>query len=136
MSYIIRDHDRKNFEARKIMILDIATELDRKYGAGVVKYDLEDSYYNMKEALRDSMRVVDIAAQAMKAVGIEPWINPVRGGTDGSRFSFRGLPTPNIFAGGYNFHGRHEFIPVENMEKAVKVILKIIELTAAGNKDL
>jgi tripeptide aminopeptidase len=130
MKYIIRDHDRKKFENRKLLLVKIVEFLNEKYGAGTVSVEIKDQYYNMKEKVEPVYHVVDLAVRAMESVGIKPAIKPIRGGTDGSRLSWMGLPTPNIFTGGQNFHGKYEFIPVESMEKAVEVILKIAELSA------
>ncbi|MBN2892530.1 MAG: peptidase T [Bacteroidales bacterium] len=130
MHYIIRDHDRIKFEKRKLVMLELAKFLNKKYGRDLVKIDLSDQYYNMREKIEPKMFVVNLAQKAMEEVGVEPNIKAIRGGTDGSRLSYMGLPTPNIFAGGHNFHGRFEFIPLESMQKAVEVILKIVELNA------
>lgn len=116
--YIIRDFFKESFEARKANILKIAEELNKKYGEGTVEITVTDSYYNMKEKVEPVMHVVDTAVEAMKALNIEPKIVPIRGGTDGARLSYMGLPTPNLFAGGHNFHGKFEFVPTESMEKA------------------
>ena len=129
--YIIRDHDRNKFENMKNYIQDCAGMMNRKYGVGRVTLDLKDQYFNMKEKIEPVKFVVGIAEQAMKDCGVEPIIQPIRGGTDGSRLSYMGLPCPNIFAGGHNFHGKYEFIPVQSMEKAVKVIVRIAELYAS-----
>jgi tripeptide aminopeptidase len=126
--YIIRDFFKESFEARKANILKIAEELNKKYGEGTVEITVTDSYYNMKEKVEPVMHVVDTAVEAMKALNIEPKIVPIRGGTDGARLSYMGLPTPNLFAGGHNFHGKFEFVPTESMEKAVELIVKIIDL--------
>lgn len=126
--YIIRDFFKESFEARKANILKIAEELNKKYGEGTVEITVTDSYYNMKEKVEPVMHVVDTAVEAMKALNIEPKIVPIRGGTDGARLSYMGLPTPNLFAGGHNFHGKFEFVPTESMEKAVDLIVKIIDL--------
>lgn len=130
LSFIIRDHDRGKFEAKKRLLRSITAFLNEKYGGEAVSLEIEDQYYNMKEQIMPVKHLVDIAGEAMQAVGVQPLIVPVRGGTDGARLSYMGLPTPNIFAGGHNYHGRFEYIPVESMEKAVQVILKIIELLA------
>jgi tripeptide aminopeptidase len=102
--------------------------INNKYGKNTIKLDLKDQYYNMKEKIEKVKHIVDIAEQAMNEVGVKPLIKPIRGGTDGSRLSFMGLPTPNIFTGGHNYHGKFEFIPIQSMQKAVEVILKIIEI--------
>ncbi len=130
ISYIIRDFFRDTFEEKKVLINDIVELLNKKYGKGTVEITVEDQYYNMKEKVEPVMHVVDTAVEAMKALDIEPIIVPIRGGTDGARLSFMGLPTPNIFTGGHNFHGKFEFIPIESMEKAVETIVKIITLYA------
>ena len=128
MSYIIRDFERDGLESRKNKVIEIVKKLNDKYGADTVKIDMADQYYNMYEIMKDHMDVVKIAEQAMKNLGIEPDEAPVRGGTDGSTISFMGLPTPNLFAGGENMHGRFEYVAEESMEKACDVILEIIKL--------
>lgn len=133
LNYIIRDFEKDTFEARKQFMQDLCNKLNLKYGEGTVEIEIKDQYFNMKEKLEDSMYVVDIAIEAMKSAGVEPVIKPIRGGTDGARLSFMGLPTPNIFAGGHNFHGRYEFVPTFAMEKAVDVIVKIAEIVANKN---
>ena len=130
MTYIIRDHDRQAFEDRKQMLLDIAQKMNAKYPTPRVIVDVQDEYYNMREVIAKDMTVVEIAEQAMKQLDIEPAIFPVRGGTDGSIISFKGLPTPNIFAGGENMHGRFEFVSTQVMAKACDVIVAIAKLTA------
>jgi len=130
LQYIIRDFDSESFENRKTFIRGIAEKLNEKYGNGTVEIEVKDQYFNMKEKVEPVKHVVDTAALAMKEVGVTPIIVPIRGGTDGARLSFMGLPTPNIFTGGHNFHGKYEFIPTFAMEKAVEVILKIVELYA------
>jgi tripeptide aminopeptidase len=130
LQYIIRDHDKDKFEARKALMQKIVTDLNTKFEAEVFTIEIKDQYFNMKEKVEPVMHIVDLAEEAMKAVGIEPLIKPIRGGTDGSQLSYMGLPCPNIFAGGHNFHGRYEYVPVESMQKAVEVICKIAELTA------
>jgi len=130
LEYIIRDHDKDKFEARKALMQKIIDDLNTKYESDVFKLELKDQYSNMKEKVEPVMHIVDIAEAAMKAVGIAPLIKAIRGGTDGSQLSYMGLPCPNIFAGGHNFHGRYEYVPVESMQKAVEVIVKIAELTA------
>lgn len=132
MDYIIRDHDREIFEQRKIKMQEIADALDAKYGEGTVEICIKDSYYNMKEILVHHMHLVDNAKEAMRQVGITADVLPVRGGTDGSRLSFMGLPCPNLGTGGYAYHGPYEHITKEGMETATKVIEKIIELYAKG----
>lgn len=130
LEYIIRDHDKGHFEARKEMMVKLANELNAQLAKNVVTVDIKDQYYNMREKVEPVMHIVDIAEEAMTELGIEPIIKPIRGGTDGSQLSFMGLPCPNIFAGGHNFHGRYEYVPVESMMKAVEVIVKIVEITA------
>lgn len=126
---IIRDHDAEHFEARKQLLRDIAEKLNKKYN-DCIQLTIEEQYRNMREKVEPVFHIVEIAKEAMESLGIEPIIKPIRGGTDGSQLSFMGLPCPNIFAGGHNFHGKYEYIPVESMEKAVQVIVKICELTA------
>ena len=133
LSYIIRDHDRQQFEDRKRFIQDCINILNLKYGEGTVCADIQDQYYNMKEKIDPQMHVIDLVLHAMQAVGVAPKVKPIRGGTDGAQLSFRGLPCPNIFAGGVNFHGPYEFISIQSMEKAMQVIVKICELTADYN---
>ncbi|MGV8982244.1 peptidase T [Clostridium sp.] len=131
LQYIIRDFTSEGFENRKIFMKNIVDTLNNKYGKGTVEIEVKDQYYNMKEKIEPVKHVVDTAFLAMKEVGINPIMVPIRGGTDGARLSFMGLPTPNIFTGGHNFHGKYEFIPTFAMESAVGVILKIVELYAA-----
>ena len=126
---IIRDHDAEQFERRKQLLRDIADKLNGIFG-DCISMDLNDQYFNMREKVEPVFHIVELAKEAMEAVGIVPIIKPIRGGTDGSQLSFMGLPCPNIFAGGHNFHGKYEYIPVESMQKAVEVIVKICELTA------
>lgn len=128
MSYIIRDHDREKFEARKQMILDIQKELNSRFDEERVLVEMSDQYYNMKEIIEKDMSIIDLAKESMTLLGIEPNTEPVRGGTDGSKISYMGLPTPNIFAGGENMHGRFEYVAVESMEKATDVIVEIVRL--------
>ncbi|WP_110928214.1 peptidase T [Bacillus massiliglaciei] len=127
LSYIIRDFDRDQFEAKKAFLKQSMEELKEKYGQESILLELEDQYYNMKEKIEPVMEIVDIAHEAMTALGIEPKISPIRGGTDGSQLSYMGLPTPNIFTGGENFHGKFEFISVDNMVLATKVIVGIAQ---------
>jgi len=129
LQYIIRDHDRDKFEARKKLILKVAEDLNEKYGKPVFDIEVKDQYFNMKEKVEPVMHIVDIAEDAMKELNIKPLIKAIRGGTDGSQLSYMGLPCPNIFAGGHNFHGRYEYVPVESILKATEVICKIAELT-------
>lgn len=130
VSYIIRDHDRERFENRKKEVERLTAKINAEYGEGTATLELRDQYYNMREKIEPVMYIIDIAFEAMKAVGVEPHVKAIRGGTDGAQLSFKGLPCPNIFAGGLNFHGRYEFVPVQNMEKAANVIVKIAELVA------
>lgn len=130
LQYIIRDHDKDKFEARKEMMQDLADEINSQHGKEVVTVEIKDQYFNMREKIEPVMHIVRIAEAAMKKADVEPIIKPIRGGTDGSQLSFMGLPCPNIFAGGHNFHGRYEFVPVESMLKAVEVIVNVAQLTA------
>ncbi len=130
LQYIIRDHDKGHFEARKEVMQKLTNELNSQYGREVITTVIKDQYYNMREKIEPVMHIVDIAEEAMKELHIEPLIKAIRGGTDGSQLSYMGLPCPNIFAGGHNFHGRYEYVPVESMIKATEVICKIAELTA------
>ncbi len=130
LSYIVRDHDREKFEARKQALLDYAAQLNEKYGEGTVTVELKDQYYNMRQQVEPLMHIIDIAFAAMQEAGVTPKVKAIRGGTDGAQLSFKGLPCPNIFAGGLNFHGRYEFVPVQSIEKAMNVVVKIAELTA------
>lgn len=134
LEYIIRDHDLGHFEARKEMMQKLTDELNAQYEREVVTIEIKDQYFNMKEKVEPVMHIVDIAEEAMKQLNIEPLIKAIRGGTDGSQLSYMGLPCPNIFAGGHNFHGRYEYVPVESMIKATEVICKICEITAEKNK--
>ncbi len=129
VGYIIRDHDRKLFEERKQMMQDVVSFINRLY-PGSTTVEIKDQYYNMREKVEPVKHIVDMAFEAMETVGITPIVKPIRGGTDGAQLSFKGLPCPNIFAGGHNFHGRYEFVPVQSMEKAVEVIVKIAEIVA------
>ncbi len=130
LDYIIRDHDMELFEQRKKHMLAVAQDINKKRGAEAVEVAITDQYFNMREKVEPEMHIVDIAEEAMKALDIKPLIKAIRGGTDGSQLSYMGLPCPNIFAGGHNFHGRYEYVPVESMLKASQVIVKIAELTA------
>lgn len=130
LQYIIRDHDKDHFEARKEMLQKLVDEINAQQEKDLVSVEIKDQYYNMREKIEPVMHIVDIAEEAMKQAGITPIIKPIRGGTDGSQLSFMGLPCPNIFAGGHNFHGRYEYVPVESMQKAIEVIVKIAALTA------
>lgn len=128
LRYIIRDFDRGNFNARKQNMENIVKSLQEKYGAERISIELKDQYYNMREKIEPVKHIVDIAYKAMKNVGVEPNIKPIRGGTDGSQLSYMGLPTPNIFTGGENYHGRYEYVSVDNMQKATEVIVEIVKL--------
>ena len=130
LSYIIRDHDRAKFEARKENMLKWAAEINKKYGEETVTVELKDQYYNMREKIEPVMHIIDIAFKAMEEAGVTPKVKAIRGGTDGAQLSFKGLPCPNIFAGGLNFHGRYEFAPIQSLEKAMMVVVKISELVA------
>ena len=129
LSYIIRDHDREHFDDRKRFMQECVAKMNKRYGEGTVTIELRDQYFNMKEKIDSNMHVVDIVLRAMQEVGVPPKVVPIRGGTDGAQLSFRGLPCPNIFAGGVNFHGPHEFVSIQVMQKAMQVIVKICELT-------
>ena len=131
VSYIIRDHDRSKFENRKVEVEHLVRKINSEFGEGTATLEMKDQYYNMREKIEPVMHIIDTAFAAMKAVGVEPKVRAIRGGTDGAQLSFKGLPCPNIFAGGLNFHGRYEFVPVQSMEKATKVIIKIAELVAS-----
>ena len=133
LSYIIRDHDRERFESRKDFIVECVKKMNEKYGEGTVEADVKDQYYNMKEKIDPNMHVIDIVLKAMQDCGVPPKVEPIRGGTDGAQLSFKGLPCPNIFAGGVNFHGPYEFVSVQVMEKAVQVIINICKITAGYN---
>ena len=131
LSYIIRDHDRSRFESRKREMAHLVRKINAEFGEDIAVLELRDQYYNMREKIEPVMHIIDTAFAAMEAVGVKPNVKPIRGGTDGAQLSFKGLPCPNIFAGGLNFHGRYEFVPIQNMEKAMKVIVKIAELVAS-----
>lgn len=133
LSYIIRDHDREKFEDRKAFIAECVKKMNEKYGEGTVTADVKDQYYNMKEKIDPNMHVIDIVLKAMQDCGVAPKVEPIRGGTDGAQLSFKGLPCPNIFAGGVNFHGPYEFVSIQVMEKAMQVVVKICEITAGYN---
>ena len=130
LSYIIRDHDRSRFESRKREMAHLVRKINAEFGEDTAVLELRDQYYNMREKIEPVMHIIDTAFAAMEAVGVKPNVKPIRGGTDGAQLSFKGLPCPNIFAGGLNFHGRFEFVPIQNMEKAMKVIVKIAEFVA------
>ncbi len=127
---IVRDHDMDKFNDRKKLLEKITADINSKYGEGTVETEITDQYFNMKEKVVPVMHIVDIAEEAMKNLGIKPLIKPIRGGTDGSQLSYMGLPCPNIFAGGHNFHGKYEYVPVESIKKAIDVIVEIAQLTA------
>jgi len=128
MYYIIRDHDKDKFNNKKTLFKKAVDFINKKYGPKTVKYNMKEMYYNMREKIEPVFHVVEIAKKAIEKAGITPIINPIRGGTDGAKLSYKGLPTPNIFTGGHNFHGKYEYIPLESMHKAVEVIINIIEL--------
>ncbi|WP_291069925.1 MULTISPECIES: peptidase T [unclassified Empedobacter] len=134
MVYIIRDHDMEQYEARKALFLQIAADIQERFDHEVITAEVSDQYFNMIEKVKEKFQSVEIAEQALKDCGVTPNIKPIRGGTDGARLSFMGLPCPNIFAGGHNFHGPYEYVPVESMEKATEIIVRIAELTAEGAK--
>ena len=127
LSYIIRDHDRTQFEYRKRELEHLVRKINNEYGEGTADIDIRDQYYNMREKIEPVMHIIDLAKEAITAVGVTPVVKPIRGGTDGARLSFEGLPCPNIFAGGENFHSRYEYLPIPSMEKACAVILEIIK---------
>lgn len=127
LSYIIRDHDRARFESRKREMEHLVRKVNREYGEGTAEIELKDQYYNMREKIEPVMHVVELVEESMKEIGITPKVKPIRGGTDGARLSFEGLPCPNIFAGGENFHSRYEYLPIPSLEKASELILKIVE---------
>ncbi|MCR5533105.1 MAG: peptidase T [Paludibacteraceae bacterium] len=127
LSYIIRDHDRTQFEYRKRELEHLVRKVNTEFGEGTAEIDIRDQYYNMREKIEPVMHIIDLAKEAMTAVGVTPNVKPIRGGTDGARLSFEGLPCPNIFAGGENFHSRYEYLPVPSLEKAMQVILEIIK---------
>ena len=129
IAYIIRDHDRAKFEARKEELKRIANELNKTY-PGCVEVEVNDQYYNMREKVEPVIHIIDLVSQAMRNIDIEPKVKPIRGGTDGAQLSFKGLPCPNIFAGGVNFHGRYEYVPVQSMEKASELVVEIARLVA------
>ena len=133
-AYIIRDHDRARFEARKEMMVKVADYLNAHYGEGTVALELKDQYYNMREQVEPHYHIVEKAVKAMEMAGVKARIQPIRGGTDGANLSFKGLPCPNIFAGGHNFHGKMEFVPLESMEKAAQVVLNLITLYAVSDQ--
>ena len=127
VSYIIRDHDRARFESRKKEFEHLVHKINAEFGENTATLEMKDQYYNMREKIEPVMHIIDLAFEAMKQSGVTPDVKPIRGGTDGARLSFEGLPCPNIFAGGHNFHGRFEYLPIQSMEKAMQVIVKIVE---------
>ena len=133
LSYIIRDHDREHFEDRKRFVQRCADQMNETYGEGTVIAEVKDQYYNMKEKIDPQMHVIDLVLHAMQDCGVAPKVKPIRGGTDGAQLSFKGLPCPNIFAGGVNFHGPYEFVSIQSMKQAMQVIIRICELTAGFN---
>jgi tripeptide aminopeptidase len=128
MQYIIRDHDKQKFQNKKEYLKEIVSLINKKYGEGVVSIELKDQYFNMKEKIEPVYYIVENAIKAMEKSNVKPLVIPIRGGTDGARLSFMGLPCPNIFTGGHNFHGKYEYIPLESMQKAVDVILNLIQI--------
>ena len=134
MSYIIRDHDRDIFEDRKRFIQRCADRMNEKYGEGTIICQVKDQYYNMKEKIDPQMHVIDVVLHAMQTCEVAPKVRPIRGGTDGAQLSFKGLPCPNIFAGGVNFHGPYEFVSIQSMEKAMQVIVEICKIVGAFNQ--
>ncbi|HAD03032.1 MAG TPA: peptidase T, partial [Porphyromonadaceae bacterium] len=129
LSYIVRDHDRNLFEQKKQLLQLLVDRMNGMHPEST-RLEIRDQYYNMREVVEPQKHIIDIAFEAMTAVGVKPLVKPIRGGTDGARLSFMGLPCPNIFAGGLNFHGRYEFLPVKSLEKSMETIIKITELTA------
>jgi tripeptide aminopeptidase len=134
LQYIIRDHDINLFEERKVVFQKVADDLNKKLGENIIEVEIKDQYFNMREKIEPVMHIVDIAEEAIKQLGITPLIKAIRGGTDGSQLSYKGLPCPNIFAGGHNFHGRYEYVAVESMQLATDVIIKIAEITTERAK--
>lgn len=128
LHYIVRDHDRDRFERRKKEMQHLVNKINQEFGEGTASIELKDQYYNMREKVEPVMHIVNLASDAMKKIGVTPNVKPIRGGTDGARLSFMGLPCPNIFAGGHNFHGRFEYVPIQSMEKAMMVIVNIVEM--------
>ena len=128
LSYIIRDHDRARFESRKRELEHLVRKVNREFGEGTVEIEIRDQYYNMREKIEPCMHIVELAKSAMESVGVTPNVKPIRGGTDGARLSFEGLPCPNIFAGGENFHSRYEYLPIPSLKKAMEVVLQIIQM--------
>lgn len=134
LEYIIRDHDMELFEGRKLLFQKVADDLNKKLGGNLVEVEIKDQYFNMREKIEPVMHIVDIAEDAMKQLNIKPLIKAIRGGTDGSQLSYKGLPCPNIFAGGHNFHGRYEYVAAESLQLATDVIIKIAEITTQRAK--
>jgi tripeptide aminopeptidase len=134
LEYIIRDHDMKLFQDRKALFQKTADEINKKLGSKLIEVEIKDQYFNMREKIEPVMHIVDIAEEAMKQIGVKPLIKAIRGGTDGSQLSYKGLPCPNIFAGGHNFHGRYEYVAAESMQLATDVIVKIAQITAEKAK--
>ncbi len=134
LGYIIRDHNMALFTQKKALMEEAASYINKKYGQGTLKLELRDSYYNMKEKILPHMHLIDTASAAMRALGVEPEIVPVRGGTDGARLSYMGLPCPNLCTGGHNYHGKFEFVPVQSLEKTTEILVKIVEMTFAHKK--
>lgn len=134
LEYIIRDHDLGHFNARKEMMQDLASEICSQYESDCISVEITDQYFNMREKIEPVMHIIEIAKEAMKEANVEPLLKPIRGGTDGAQLSYMGLPCPNIFAGGHNFHGKYEYVPVESMQKATEVIVKIAEMTSMKYK--
>lgn len=126
MNILVRDHDRESFEQRKALLESMAQTFNQLYGQGTIELDIHDSYYNMREKIQPVMHIIDLACEAMEAVGVEPKKKPIRGGTDGARLSFMGLPCPNLFTGGHNFHGKFEFLPIPSLEKSTQTVIEII----------
>lgn len=132
LSFIIRDHDRQKFEARKQQMTDFVAAINAKYGDKVAELDMNDQYYNMREKVESMMHIINLVKEAMEMAGVTPQVKAIRGGTDGAQLSFKGLPCPNIFAGGINFHGPYEFCPIQSMEKAMMTVVNLASLTAKG----
>ena len=134
LQYIVRDHDLNKFKNRKAFLINLVERLNKEFDQNIFEIKITDQYFNMKEKIEPHMHIVDIAEKAMKALNIKPLIKPIRGGTDGSQLSYMGLPCPNIFAGGHNFHGKYEYLPVNSMISAIKVICKVCEITTDYKK--